>query len=91
MQIPEQQTVPLKTFCHLHKPLPKFSNLQKKCSSEKQIYRTGSVPIEFFSFFPPPSEWTKESTNNSNNRPNCPAPQKRFIMTCNYPQGKKKT
>ncbi len=40
---------------------------------------------ELFLRFFPPSEWTKGSTNNSNNPLNFPAPQKRFIMTCDYP------
>jgi hypothetical protein len=87
LQIPQQQTVPLKTFCRLHKTRAKILEPLKEMFLREANLEQQQRSYELFLLFFPPSEWTKGSTNNSNNPPNFPAPQKRFIMTCDYPRG----
>jgi len=75
--LPFAQT-PAKIFEPLKKMLLREANLEQQQRSYKLF-------LLFFFL----RNGQKNRQNNSNNPPNFPAPQKRFIMTCDYPQGGK--
>jgi hypothetical protein len=77
--LPFAQT-PAKIFEPLKKMLLREANLEQQQRSYKLF-------LLFFFL----RNGQKNRQNNSNNPPNFPAPQKRFIMTCDYPQGGKTT